>query len=148
MNTASSAGDSTAILQLEPDFPAITPTQSLNGWHREFCVELLGGGSARIFVRAVRHSSLKATELRQAVLFHRLDPRFTDLAGCVGALEQELKRLAATARRTVPGKDNLFVTVTYLRATWQQVEDGVDRWARRAPGQKASVSTSDADCAL
>lgn len=148
MTASFSAGDASATLQVDTDFPAISPTQSLNGWHREFCVELLGGGGARIFVRAVRHSSLKATELRRAILFHRLDPRFTDLAGCVGALQHDLKRLAGTARRAVPSKDNLFVTVTYLSATWQQVEDGVDHWARRTPGQKASVSTSDADCAL
>jgi hypothetical protein len=121
----------TTTLQVDPDLPEITPAQSLTGWHREFCVELHGDGGARIFVRAVRRSSLKATELRQAILFHRLDPRFTDLAGCVRALQHELERLADTARRAVPSKENLFITVGYDRIAWERIEQGVDRWARR-----------------
>ena len=39
-----------ATLQIVPDIPEITPAQALTGWHREFCVELLGEGEARIFV--------------------------------------------------------------------------------------------------
>ena len=120
-----------AVLQVEPDIPAITQAQSLNGWHREFCVELLGGGAARVFVRAVQHSSFKATELQRAILFQRIDPRFTDLTGCAAALKPELERLARTARRAVPSKHNLFVTLEYERQAWEQVEQGVGRWGRR-----------------
>ena len=120
-----------ASLQLEPDFPEITPAQSLTGWRREFCVELLGEGAARVFVRAVEETSFKATELQRAILFQRLDARFTDLAGCVGAMRPDLSRLADTARRTRPDKDNLFATVEYDRIAWERVQHGVDRWARR-----------------
>lgn len=120
-----------ATLQVESDLPAITPARSLNGWHREFCVELLGGGAARIFVRAVQHSSFKAAELQRAILFQRLDSRFTDLDGCAAALKPELDRLARTARRAVPNKTNLFVTLEYDRQAWDQVELGVGRWGRR-----------------
>lgn len=118
-------------LQVEPDLPAITPQRSLTGWHRELCVELLGEGAARIFVRAVLRSSLKAAELQRAVLFHRLDVRFADLPGCVEALRHELQRLAASARRELPNKANLFVSLSYDRNAWDAVEQGIDRWARR-----------------
>lgn len=124
-------GGASATLQLDPELPEIDAMRSLNGWRREFCVELLGDGGARIFVRAVRQSSFKATELQRAVLFHRLDPRFTDLAGCVEALQPELEQLADTARRSVPGKANLFVTVAYDRGAWERVEQSVERWTRR-----------------
>jgi hypothetical protein len=120
-----------ATLQVDAALPEITAAQSLTGWHREFCVELLGDGAARLFVRAVRHSSLKATELRQAILFHRLDPRFSDVAGCVAALQPEFERLARTARRAVPSKENLFITAAYDRDAWERIEQGLDRWARR-----------------
>ena len=56
-----------ASLQIDPNVPELTPAQGLTGWHREFCVELLGDGGARIFVRSVEQSSLKATELQRAV---------------------------------------------------------------------------------
>lgn len=118
-------------LQVEPDLPAITPQRSLTGWHRELCVELLGQGAARIYVRAVQRSSFKAAELQRAILFHRLDVRFTDLAGCVAALRHDLQRLADSARREQPSKANLFVALTYDRKAWDAVEQGVDRWARR-----------------
>ena len=124
-------GATSASLQVERDLPPITAAQSLSGWHREFCVELLGDGAARVFVRAVQQSSFKATELHRAILFRRLDPRFTDLAGCVEALQAELERLASTARRAVPSKANLFTTLEYSRAAWDRVEQGVDRWTRR-----------------
>lgn len=120
-----------ASLQLDLDFPEITPAQSLTGWRREFCVELLGEGAARIFVRAVEETSFKATELQRAILFQRLDVRFTDLEGCVSAMRPDLSRLADTARRTRPDKDNLFATVEYDRIAWERVQHGVDRWARR-----------------
>ena len=42
-----------AELQVDPKLPEITPDLSLIGWHREFCIELLGNGGARLFVRAV-----------------------------------------------------------------------------------------------
>ncbi|MEO5695943.1 MAG: hypothetical protein ABIQ60_02275 [Burkholderiaceae bacterium] len=120
-----------ATLQVDPNLPEITPAQSLGGWRREFCIELLGEGSARIFVRQVEVSSFKAAELQRAILFHRLDPRFTDLAGCADAIQADLQRLADTARRTRPEKDNLFAAVEYDRPAWEQVRLGVDRWARR-----------------
>lgn len=42
-----------ATLQVDSNLPEITPAQSLPGWRRGFCVELLGDGGARVFVRAV-----------------------------------------------------------------------------------------------
>jgi hypothetical protein len=120
-----------ATLQIDPNLPEITSEQSLTGWRREFCIELLGDGGARIFVRAVEESSLKATELQRAILFHRLDPRFTDLAGCVETIQPDLRRLVDTARRTRPDKENLFAKVEYDRTVWARVQHGVDRWARR-----------------
>lgn len=122
---------SRASLQVETTLPEINPARSLNGWHREFCVELLGEGAARIFVRAVQRSSFRAAELQRAILFHRLDPRFDDLAGCVEALQSELEGLAATARRALPSKENLFITVGYDRKAWDRVEQAVERWVRR-----------------
>jgi hypothetical protein len=87
-------------LQIEPNLPEITPAQSLAGWRREFCIELLGDAGARIFVR-------------------------------VEAIRPELQRLADTAQRTRPDKDNLFATVAYDRIAWERVQHGIDRWARR-----------------
>ena len=126
-----SAAVAKATLHVDPDLPEITPALSLSGWHREFCVELLGNGAARVFVRAVQQTSFKAAELQRAILFQRLDPRFTDLAGCVGALQPDLERLADAARRAVPSKANLFTTVEYDRQAWERVEQGVQRWGRR-----------------
>ena len=120
-----------ATQHIEPELPDISAEQGLDGWRREFCVELLGEGAARIFVRAVEKSSFKATELRRAILFVRLSARFTDLAGCVDALRPELSALAETARRSRPDKDNLFATVEYDRNAWERVQHGLDRWARR-----------------
>jgi hypothetical protein len=120
-----------ATLQVDPKLPEISPQQSLTGWRRELCIELLGDGAARIFVRAVEQSSFKASELQRAVLFHRLDPRFTDLAACVEALRPDLERLADAARRTRSDKAHLFATVEYDRSAWECVQQGIDRWARR-----------------
>jgi hypothetical protein len=120
-----------ATLQIEPELPEITPAQSLAGWRRELCIELLGEGAARLFVRAVDQSSFRAAELQRAILFQRLDPRFTDLAACAQALRGELERLADTARRTRPDKDNLFRSVEYDHASWERVQQGIDRWRRR-----------------
>ncbi len=119
------------MLQIDSNLPEITPAQSLAGWRREFCIELLGDGGARIFVRAVEQSSFKATELQRAILFHRLDPRFGDLLDCVEAMRPDLEHLADTARRTLPDKENLFATVECDRATWGRVQHDVERWARR-----------------
>jgi hypothetical protein len=127
-----------ASLQIDNNVPDITPAQSLNGWRREFCVELLGEGVARISVRAVQHSSFKASELQRAVLFCRLDPRFDDLDGCVLALQPDLERLADTAQRTRPAKENLFRSLEFDPACWERVQAGVERWAR---GQRPLRST-------
>jgi hypothetical protein len=120
-----------ATLQVDPNLPEITPAQSLTGWRREFCVELLGDGSARIDVRAVEKGSFKAAELQRAILFHRLDSRFRDLDGCVEAIRADLDRLVDAARRTRPDKENLFASAEYDRAAWERVRQGVDRWAKR-----------------
>ena len=120
-----------ATLHVDPTLPAIAPEQSLTGWHHELCIELLGDGAARIWARAVEAGSFKAAELRRAVLFRRLDMRFDDLAGCIDALRTEMDHLVDSARRVQPGQDNLFATVEYDRQAWEQVEQGIDRWARR-----------------
>ena len=121
-----------ATLQIDPDVPTVTPAQSLSGWRRELCIELQGEGAARIFVRAAQESSFKAAELQRAVLFHRLDPRFTDLMGCVQALQPDLDRLVDTARRNKPDRESLFATVTYDRTVWEHVQKGIDAWVRRS----------------
>ncbi len=120
-----------ATFHLDPDLPQITPLQRLAGWHREFCVELLGNAEARIYVRAVERGSFKAAELQRAVLFHRLDTRFTDPAGCTEAIRGELESLVDAAHRVVPSKDNLFTTLEYDRSAWDRAQSGIDRWARR-----------------
>ena len=120
-----------ATLQIESNLPDMTSAQSLAGWRRECCVELLGDGAARIFVRTVEESSFKAAELHRAILFHRLDPRFTDLSGCVETIRSELERLVDGARRSHPDKENLFATVQYDSSAWERVQYNLDRWTRR-----------------
>jgi hypothetical protein len=120
-----------ATLHIDPALPQITPAQSLVGWHREFCVELLGGHSARIFVRAVETSSSKATELRRAILFQRLRPHFADLAACIDTARTELEQLIDTSRRVRPDSTNLFRAVEYDRLAWERVQLRIDRWGRR-----------------
>ncbi|MBW8891379.1 MAG: hypothetical protein JF617_04125 [Burkholderiales bacterium] len=105
----------------------------MTGWRREFCVELLGEGQARIFLRAVEAASLKATELRRAQLFHRVSSAFADLEGCVAAAREPLEHLARSAVRQQPSKDNLFAAVTYDRRAWEAVVEAVERWQRRPP---------------
>lgn len=117
-------------LQIIESPVTLTVEQSLTGWRREFCVELLGDGEARIFLRALAVASLKATELQRAVLFHRVAAGFTDLAGCVASAREPLERLARTAVRQQPGADNLFAAVTYDRAAWDAVVEAVERWPR------------------
>jgi hypothetical protein len=120
-----------ANLQVDPARPALTSEQALTGWRREFCVELLGEGQARIFLRAVESPSMKADELRHAILFHRVGAAFDDLEGCVAAAREPLEHLARTAVRQTPGKDNLFAAVTYDRGAWDRVVQVVEHWQRR-----------------
>ena len=118
------------MLQIDPALPELTPAQSLTGWRRELCVELLGEGRARIFLRAVESPSLKATELRHATLFQRVGSGFEDLEGCVATIRQQLERLAHTAVRQIPSKENLFAAVVYEHAAWDAVVQGIERWQR------------------
>ena len=120
-----------ANLQVDPARPALTSEQTLTGWRREFCVELLGEGQARIFLRAVESPSMKADELRQAILFHRVGAAFDDLDGCVAAAGEPLEQLARTGVRQKPSKDNLFAAVTYDRGAWDRVLQIVEHWQRR-----------------
>jgi hypothetical protein len=117
-------------LQIDPTLPKIKPAQSLTGWRREFCIELLGDGAARIFVRVVEKSSFKAAELQRSILFHRLDQRFDDLAGCVEKLRPALERLTGSVKRTETGPASLFFPVEHDRVAWEQVQQGIDSWTR------------------
>ena len=117
-------------LQIESELPVITPEQSLTGWRREFCVELQGEGVARVFVRAVEDSSMKANELKRAILFQRLRAQFADFADYISVHRADLERLADSARRPRPSKDNLFVMVEYDRAAWERIQHSLDRWRR------------------
>jgi hypothetical protein len=118
-------------LQVDPGRPVLTSEQTLTGWRREFCVELLGEAQARIFLRAVEFPSMKADELRKAVLFHRVGAAFDDLDACVAAVREPLEQLVRTAVRQKPGQDNLFAAVTYDRGAWDRVVQGVEHWQRR-----------------
>lgn len=118
-------------LHIDETETPLSAEQTLTGWRREFCVELLGEGQARIFLRTVAAASLKATELHRGVLFHRVGSAFADLAGCVAAAREPLEQLARTAVRQQPSKDNLFAAVTYDRSTWDRVVLAVDQWQRR-----------------
>jgi hypothetical protein len=124
-------------LQIEETETTLTSAQMLTGWRREFCVELLGEGRARIFMRAVESPSRKAAELHRGVLFHEVNSAFADLAGCAAAAREPLEHLAGTATRQQPSKDNLFAAVTYDRAAWESVVAAVECWQRR-PRQPAS----------
>ena len=117
----------------------LTTEQTLTGWRREFCVELLGDGQARIFLRALESASLKATELHRGVLVHRVGTTFSDLTGCVAAAREPLERLASTAVRQQPSKDNLFAAVTYDRNAWEGVVTAVEGWQRRQPSRTTPV---------
>lgn len=120
-------------LNIEDQQISLTSEQTLTGWRREFCVELLGDGQARVFMRALEAPSLKATELKRGVLFHRVSSTFTDLTGCVAAAREPLERLAQSAVRQQPSKDNLFAAVTYDRNAWEGVVSVVEGWQRRGP---------------
>lgn len=125
----------------ETDTPLSTE-QSLMGWRREFCVELLGDGQGRVFLRAVEAPSLKATDLQRGVLFHRVSTGFADVAGCVAAARDPLERLVGTAVRQQPSKENLFAAVTYDRGLWDQVTGAVDQWQRRPPASNRGVQAT------
>lgn len=118
-------------LHIDEAQPELTTEQSLTGWRREFCVELLGDGQARVFLRAVAVPSLKATDLQRALLFHRVASTFADLPGCVAAARDPLERLARSAVRQQPSPDNLFAAVTYDRGHWEGVVAVVEHWQRR-----------------
>lgn len=120
-----------ATLQSDSNVPELTAVESLAGWRREFCVELLGDAVARVYVRKVEQSSFKASELQRATLFHRLAPKFADLPGCIESVSPDLRALVDTAKRTVPGKENLFAAVTYDSSAWERVLQGLDRWGRQ-----------------
>lgn len=117
-------------LHIDDTRTTLTVEQNLTGWRREFCVELLGDGEVRIFLRALAVPSLKATELHRGVLFHRVGSGFGDLTGCVAAARDGLEHLARTAVRQQPNKDNLFAAVTYDRNAWEAVVSAVERWQR------------------
>jgi hypothetical protein len=120
-----------ATLQVDTQWPEIGSLEALTGWHRELCIELHGDGSARVFVRAVAQASQKAAELQRRILFHRLSLRFKDLEGCVAAVRADLEALVDSARRVDPSKDNVYAAVTYDRAAWEKVQQGIERWQRR-----------------
>ncbi|PTT80056.1 hypothetical protein DBR42_20235 [Pelomonas sp. HMWF004] len=118
-------------LQIADNPVPLTPEQTLTGWRREFCVELLGEGQARVFLRSLQSSSLKATELHRSVLFHRVSAVFADLGGCVAAARESLELLARTAVRQQPSQNNLFAAVTYDRRAWDSAVETIERWQRR-----------------
>lgn len=120
-------------LHIDEATPPLSAEQTLTGWRREFCVELLGDGQARVFLRAVESASLKAAELKRGLLFHRVNTTFADLPGCVAAARDALEALARTATRPQPTQDNLFATTHYDRAAWERVVYTVEQWQRRPP---------------
>ncbi|NCT82729.1 MAG: hypothetical protein GXC94_06270 [Comamonadaceae bacterium] len=118
-------------LQIDETPTPLTAEQILTGWRREFCVELLGDGQARVFLRAVEQPSLKATELRRGLLFHRVSSAFGDLKGCVDAAAEALERLARSAVKQRPEPENLFANLSYDRTAWEQAVDTIEAWQRR-----------------
>jgi hypothetical protein len=130
-----------ANLRVDPAVPVLTSGQSLTGWRRELCVQLLGESEARIYLRAVESPSMKADELRQAILFQRVGASFADLEGCVAAIGEPLEHLVRTAVRQKPSKDNLFAAVTYDRSAWERVVEGIERWQRRPVSGSPSTPT-------
>lgn len=120
-------------LLIEDTPPTLSSEQTLMGWRREFCVELLGDGQARVFLRATEKPSLKATELRRGILFHRVGSAFADLPGCVAASREPLEQLAQSAVRQQPSVDNLFSAVTYQPSSWEAVVNAIEHWQRRTP---------------
>lgn len=118
-------------LQIESQLPALTADLALTGWRREFCVDLLGDGRARIFTRTMVSPTHKMAELQHGVLFHRIGAGFQDLRSCVQAAAAPLRVLVASAVRQQPCRDNLFLAVTYDHRAWELVTEALDRWQRR-----------------
>jgi hypothetical protein len=118
-------------LDIDETRTTLTAEQTLTGWRREFCMELVGEGRARVFLRAVEAPSLKATELHRSVLFHRVGSAFADLPGCVATVRDTLEFLARTAVRQQPSQDNLFAAVTYDLQAWESVVNAAEDWQRR-----------------
>ena len=85
---------------------------------------------------------MKADELRQAILFHRVGAAFADLEGCVAAMREPLEQLVQTGVRQKPSKDNLFAAVTYDRSAWERVVQGIERWQRRPISGSPSAPTT------
>jgi hypothetical protein len=94
-------------LHIDDNQPTLSSEQTLTGWRREFCVELLGDGHARVFLRAVEAASLKATELQRGVLFHRVSSSFNDLSGCAAAARDPLEGVAKTVAGLLPCRGDL-----------------------------------------
>lgn len=129
-------------LHIESQMPALTPDQALTGWRREFCVELLGDGRARIFTRRVISPSHKAAQLQHGVLFHRVGAAFRDLRSCVQAAAGPLKQLVASAVRQQPCRDNLFSAVVYDQQAWERVMEALDHWQRRPHAASRGVAAA------
>lgn len=129
-------------LHIDSTLPALTQVQALTGWRREFCVELLGDGRARIFTRKVISPSHKAAELQHGVLFHRIGAGFRDLRSCVKAAAGPLRDLMASAVRQQPCKDNLFSAVVYDQRAWERVMEALDQWQRRPHDAARTVAAA------
>ncbi|MDG0853276.1 hypothetical protein [Roseateles puraquae] len=129
-------------LHIESQMPALTPDQALTGWRREFCVELLGDGRARIFTRMVISPSHKAAELQHGVLFHRVGAAFRDLRSCMQAAAGPLRQLVASAVRQQPCRDNLFSAVVYDHQAWERVMEALDHWQRRPHAAARGVAAA------
>lgn len=129
-------------LHIESQMPALTPDQALTGWRREFCVELLGDGRARIFTRRVISPSHKAAELQHGVLFHRVGAAFRDLRSCMQAAAGPLRQLVGSAVRQQPCRDNLFSAVVYDHQAWERVMEALDHWQRRPHAAARGVAAA------
>jgi len=118
-------------LQIDSQLPALTQDQALTGWRREFCIELLGAGQARIFMRLVLTPSHKAAELQNGVLFHRVGAAFGDLTNFLQLAAEPMRLLVGSASRQQPCRNNLFSAVVYDHRAWERVMDALDQWQRR-----------------
>jgi hypothetical protein len=127
---------------IDSTLPALTQVQALTGWRREFCVELLGDGRARIFTRKVISSSRKAAELQRGVLFHPVGAAFRDLRSCVKVAAEPLRALVASAVRQQPCQDNLFAAIVYDRQAWERVMAALDQWQRRPHAAARGVAAA------
>lgn len=145
MTTGSNTADAETLpmdLHIESQMPALSPDQALTGWRREFCVELLGDGRARIFTRMVISPSHKAAELQHGVLFHRVGAAFKDLRNCVQVAAGPLQQLVASAVRQQPSRQNLFSAVVYDQQAWERVMEALDHWQRRPHAAARGVAAA------